>query len=267
VLDLNLAIVIWIKPLLGSLIAPLPIALALIGLGLLLRWRGQQAKLSRLLLVVGFAIPIMASNNGLANTLVRQFEDDYPAAFVTGRPTTDTPPLAYIAVLGGGHAENDQLPHFTQLSYAARARLVEGLRLARIFPEAKLLVCGPRGKRKDNTHAAMLARAAAELGLATQRLILLDEVYDTHDEILAIQAVAGTARVGLTTSAWHMPRAMGLAQKAGLNAQPCPADYLAPQRQDSLWDWLSFSTSSIETTSRAVRESLGLVWTKLRGQR
>jgi len=258
--------VLWLKPFLGGILAPLPVGLALVALGLWLRWRGQRPRLGRILLALGIAIPLLASNNGLGHVLIRQLEDQYPPAYhlpITPSPVT----LDFIAVLGGGHAENEQLLWTSRLQNSSRARLVEAVRLAYLHPSATLLVCGPIGKRKINSHAQTLAEAAAELGVNPLRIRVLSQVHDTHDEVLAIKSVSNEGSVGLVTSAWHMPRAMGLGLKAGIRATACPADYRSPHAQLSLRDWLGFSSYGLESTTRTIREYLGLTWTAIRGQR
>ena len=42
----------------------------------------------------------------------------------------------------------------------------------------------------------------------------------------------GSQRVGLITSAWHMPRALRLARANGLNPIPVPADFVSPPQHD-----------------------------------
>lgn len=93
------------------------------------------------------------------------------------------------------------------------------------------------------------------------------EVRDTFDEIQMIKRLAGDDSVALVTSAWHMPRAMGIAQQTGLNAIAAPTDYLSPLEDTPAIYWLQFGAEGLGQSSRACREALGLIWTKLRGQR
>ena len=254
-----------LKSLLGSLLSPNPLGLALIALGAFLHWRKQRPKLRRVCFIAGVALPVIASNNGVGDFLIHKLERQHPAAFTS--PSSPSPDFNYIAVLGGGHANNPSLPALSQLRDSSRARLVEAVRLMQLRPSAKLLVCGPRGRKKRDTHATVLAKAAAELGVSPQDITIISEVRDTHDEIHSINQIAGPQKIALVTSAWHMPRAVGLAQKAGLNVIACPADFLAPDPEFSISAWLTFSRFGAESTSRAIREFLGLTWTRLRGQR
>ena len=249
----------WIKKLIGTVATPLPLGILLLILGGLLIWKTDRQKLGRVLLLLGVLIPLISSNRGLSEVLISNLEDQYP-------PQHTAEGFRYIAVLGGGHADNINLPWSTQLYESSRARLVEGVRLHRQNPRAVLICLGPQGNR-SHSHAQVLAGAARELGVHPMNIEIDSDVRDTYDEIQSIKRLAGDDSVALVTSAWHMPRAMGIARKAGLNVTAAPTDYLSPLDDLPMSYWFSFSGEGLGQTSRACRESLGLVWTKLRGQR
>lgn len=248
----------WIKKLVGTLAAPLPVGLFLAVVGAYLIWKTQRQKLGRGLIALGIAIPLLASNRGFSEILISQLEDQYPPQHLL----TD---MRYVAVLGGGHADNTNLPWTTQLYESSRARLVEGVRIHRQNPRSVLICLGPQGDR-SHSHAEVLAGAARELGVHPLNLEIIPDVRDTQDEIQSIKRLAGDESVALVTSAWHMPRAMGMARKAGLNATASPTDYLSPFDEIPAIYWLQFSAEGLGQTSRACRENLGLLWAKLRGQ-
>lgn len=249
----------WLKKLIGAVAAPLPLGIVLGALGALLIWKTSRRRLGQTLLVVGVALPLIASNRGLSEFLISQLEDQYAPLHVAED-------VRYIAVLGGGHADNPNLPWTTQLHESSRARLLEGVRLYRQTPRSVLICCGPSVDR-THSHAEVLAGAARELGVHPMNIETLPDVRDTYDEIQGIRRLVGDDSVGLVTSAWHMPRAMGLARKAGLNVTAAPTDYLSPLDEIPGLMWVEFSLEGLQQTSRAGRETLGLIWTKLRGQR
>ena len=249
----------WLKKLLGSLLGPLPIGLLLMLTGAVLWWKTRRKRLGKTLLLLGFAIPLIASNRGIAERMISRLEDQYP-------PTYKLEKIRYVAVLGGGHADNTDLPWSAQLGFSSRARLMEAVRLSRQNPQSVLICCGPQGDR-THSHAKVLGGAAMELGINGDNIELMPDGRDTYEEIQNILAFVGEEPVALVTSAWHMPRAMGIARKAGLNAVACPADYLSPLDELPLRMWFEFSFEGLGKTSRACTENLGLLWTALRGQR
>ncbi|HEY0945371.1 MAG TPA: YdcF family protein, partial [Opitutaceae bacterium] len=125
--------------------------------------------------------------------------------------------------------------------------------------------CGP-AREGFPSHAAVLKQAAVALGVPADNVVEQAEVHDTVDEIRALRARAGDTPVALVTSAWHMPRAVALARRAGLRVIPCPADFAArPQPQPSWTDYM-WDLSGLDRTTKAVHEYLGLWWARLRGQ-
>lgn len=254
----------WFKKLIGNLISPIYCGFGFLIIGLYLRRRQTHRTLSRISIGLGFLVPILAFNNGFADLLNRNLEHAHPAMPPTVGPNTPRP--AYLAVLGGGQIENPAFAHVTQLVNASRSRLVEGVRLANLFPHAKLLMCGPQGSAHSKPHAAFLAESAQELGVSPSRIRQLSHGRDTYGEIQEIASVVGTSPVGIVTSAWHMPRAMAMAQQAGLNAIACPSDYRTGSPAPHFSYWFTFAPGAYETTERALREYLGLLWAHFRGQ-
>ncbi|MDB6126779.1 MAG: hypothetical protein JWM35_675, partial [Verrucomicrobia bacterium] len=149
---------------------------------------------------------------------------------------------------------------------AAASRLVEGVRLARLLPEASLVVSGPSAGDGD-THASVLAAAAISLGVDPRRIIQIDTARDTDDEVQEIKLRLGPqAHFALVTSAWHLPRAVALMRCAGLDPLPCPADFLTRANRDSrASDWL-FDLSGLERSTWAIYERLGTAWAKMQGK-
>ncbi|NDG50613.1 MAG: envelope biogenesis factor ElyC, partial [Rhodospirillales bacterium] len=135
-----------LKKILGYLLMPLPLGLGLISLGLLLlctrrRVRGWSA------LILGWLILLAAANRGVSISLTASLEKTYPPvpAFAENAgPPGDLRAATMVAVLGGGHGDAPGLSAGQRLSGSARARLIEGVRLARALPAAWLVVSGPR---------------------------------------------------------------------------------------------------------------------------
>ena len=63
-----------------------------------------------------------------------------------------------------------------------------------------------------------------DLGVDEKAFVFFPEARNTEEEARMISA-AGFKRVRLVTSAWHMPRARMLFERAGLEVIPAPTDY------------------------------------------
>lgn len=249
--------VYWFKRLVGSLLMPFPVALGLMSLGLLLIWRKRRG--GRVVALAGFAVLIVTSSQGIGNWAVHSLESKFPP--LKSAPA-DAP--AFIAVLGNAHSPVLEQSATSRLNFLSQPRLVEAVRLARIVPHATLLLCGADSKT-HGAHPDVLAQAAVELGIAGARLERIGPVYDTHDEILALRDRVGDESLILVTTAWHMPRALAMARRAGLNATPAPVGYEVPYSGGRPLAWFSFGPDGLERSTIAAREYLGLLWARLRG--
>ena len=263
----------FLKKLLGHLLMPLPFGLGLVSLGILLLWTRRRMR-GWIALVLGWVVLLAAANRGVAIALTASLENTYPAvpALAEGAgPPGGFGTATFVAVLGGGHGDAPGLSAGQRLSASARARLIEGVRLARALPAAWLVVSGPSNDRENPglpTHARVLADAAVELGFPRDRIVEIDSARDTAEETAALALLAGPEPVILVTSAWHLPRAMKLAADAGLRALPAPADYLGGRDAAiPLAAWFTWDAESLSHTTRAWREYLGQAWAALSARR
>ena len=260
----------WLKKAVSYWLMPLPFCLALIVAGMLLLRSKRWPKAGRRLMVAGALLLLVLSNRQVGQALLRPLENRFAAIpeWTTGTPLPE--PLGAcraIVVLGGGHGDQAGLSATSQLSSSALARLVEGVRLARLLPKATLIVSGPRMGSSGATHASVLAAAAVSLGIEPQRIVQIDTARDTDDEAQAIkQRLDPGAPFALVTSAWHMPRAVGLMRKAGLNPLPCPTDFLTRNKGEAhASDWLC-DLSGLQQSTWGIYERLGMLWAKMQGK-
>jgi uncharacterized SAM-binding protein YcdF (DUF218 family) len=254
-----------LKKAVSALLMPLPAALVLLAIGAALLLLGRRQRLGRLLVAAAAAILVIFSNSLVSTALLGPLEARYPAVpeFSAGAGPGRLAGCRYVVVLGGGNSDSPGLPASSLLSSFALGRLVEGCRILRELPGARLIVTGP-GRHGHPTHAARLAAAAESLGVPASRIDMIGTARDTEDESHAVAALAHGARVALVTSAWHMPRAAHLFRKAGADFVPCPADFLGLEplspRMALVW-----GPECLERSTFAVHEWLGLLWLRLRG--
>lgn len=257
----------WLKKLVSYWLMPLPLCLALLAAGLLLLRSPRRSAAGRRLLAGAAALLLLLSNRAVSTRLLAPLEGRYPAVPEIASGAAVPASIAgcrFVVVLGGGHTDMPGVPATGQLSSSALGRIVEAVRLFRVLPGARLVVSGP-GEPGRPSHAAVLARAAESLGVDPARIELIDTALDTEDESKAVARLAGSARVALVTSAWHMPRAAALFRGAGVQFAPCPADFVARGGQRFRWGDLGCDSESLERSTLAVHEWIGLLWLRLRG--
>ena len=257
----------WLKKTLTIPILPLYFVLITGLIGVVALWSKKHARLGRVLLTVSFASLAVFSNKGVASLLLAPLEQRYTPIAEASDATTLPEELQRceaIAVLGGGHGEAPGMSRVNQLVPAALSRLTEAVRLARLLPHTKLIVCG--NHRPAPTHAQVLGEAAISLGIPAERIVYLDTPRDTEDEIAGIAEHSAGRPVAIVTSAWHMPRAMQLCDAADLQAVPCPADFMLHPGADRGWETLEFDLGALGRSTKAIREHAGSLWNSLRGK-
>jgi uncharacterized SAM-binding protein YcdF (DUF218 family) len=112
----------------------------------------------------------------------------------------------------------------------------------------------------------LLQEVAVALGVPSERIMQIDTARDTEQEALALRAVVAGEPVALVSSAWHLPRAMALCRRQGLDVLACPTDYAARPPRLRPVDFLSWNLSGLERSTKAVYEYIGASWSRLRGR-
>lgn len=257
----------WLKKFVSFWFMPLSGCLALIVAGVLVGLSRRRRSPGRALAALGVAGLLFFGNNIASIRLVRPLEEAYPPIpelSAGAPPPAGLAACRYVAVLGGGESDLPAGAAIDELSSTALARIVEGVRIFRALPGARLIVSGPASGPRPS-EASVYARAAESLGVPAGRILKIDTARDTEAESRAVRAIAGVAPVALVTSAWHMPRAAALFRRAGVSIVPCPADYSAP-REAPGWAEATWDVDSLDRSTHAVHERLGILWLKLRGR-
>ncbi len=259
----------WLKKVVGFWLMPLPFSLGLIVAGALC-WRfTKHRRLGRGLVAGGLLWLGVFSNEGVGTWMVRGLENRFATIpeLPAGTPLPD--PLArcqFIAVLGGGHNYVPGWAASNELSASALSRIVEAVRLAHRIPGARLVVSGPPDPDGGPAHSRVLADTAVALGVARERITEISSARDTEAEAAALRAISGNAPVALVTSAWHLPRAMALCRRQGLDVLACPADYSARTIKIKPKDFFRWNVGGLERSTKAFYEWIGLGWARLRNK-
>jgi len=264
----GMMILFTLKKFISFWLMPVPLCLTLVVAGLILLLATKRTRLARGLLVAGVALFALFANKPVSIALVRPLEATFPPIPELAANTPLPAALQrcrFVVVLGSGHSDSPGFSANNQLSSSALARIVEGVRLLRMLPEARLVLSGG-GEPGYPTHAVVLSRVAQELGIPVERMLRIETVRDTEDEAQAVRTLVGDAPVALVTTAWHLPRAAALFRRAGVDTLPCPTNYTARPNPSFRWGELTWDVDSLERSTAAVRERIGYTWTWFRGK-
>ncbi|MEA5446113.1 ElyC/SanA/YdcF family protein [Gammaproteobacteria bacterium AB-CW1] len=243
---------------LSFLLSPLAIVLVLllVGGGLVVTgWRSWGLVLG----ACGVLILGLASNEPFARALLLPLERQY-------EPLESPEALAdvgWVVVLGSYASDASERPATTRLSGVAALRLMEGMRVHQAIEDSRLLLSGGTAFAGAPS-ATVMSRAALSLGVDPARMETQPGPGNTREEARALAERLGGESFVLVTSASHMPRAMALARKQGL--EPIPAPTVWRTRGGRPTRLLLPTANALAMTERAIHEYLGLGWAWLRGE-
>ncbi len=253
------------KKIVGPLLFPLPLVALLLILGLIFLWFTRRQKAGKVLVSAGAFWLVSLSFGTFAPWTLAPLERQHQPLLMASSVSTQENPIKWIVVLGGGGAFSSQLPGASQLSPATLARLVEGIRLQRQIPAAKLILS--EGAIFDPVPVAdVMGSVAQDLGVASDAMILERQSQDTEGQAQLIRPMVGNDRFILVTSAAHMPRSIALFRKVGLNPIAAPTDYRSSAREGLRPSSFYPSASELRKAELAMHEYMGLVWARIRGK-
>ncbi|MCQ1834908.1 YdcF family protein [Neorhizobium galegae] len=151
-------------------------------------------------------------------------EDRFP------KPSREPQAVSCMIVLGGV-LENEVTTARggIELNQAAD-RFMEALRLARNHQESRILISGGDGSISGTYEGEAQAseRFFSAFGIPADRLVKENASRTTYENTLntaGLLKAQGIENCLLITSAFHMPRSMGLFRAAGITVTPWPVDY------------------------------------------
>jgi uncharacterized SAM-binding protein YcdF (DUF218 family) len=188
--------------------------------------------------------------------LVAPLEDRFP------EPPADMPPPDGIVVLGGTIRGTESTAR-GQTVFSDGERAVEAAILAKRYPNARVIFSGGNGSllSASNTEAQEAQKLLVELGVDPSRITLEDASRNTDENARFTANLLGprpAQRFLLVTSAYHMPRSMGLFEKAGFNVTAFPVAFRTLGEGRGL-QLETHAPRNLETFEIAAKEWIGLV--------
>jgi uncharacterized SAM-binding protein YcdF (DUF218 family) len=242
---------------LGVLLLPTNFLIVIALVGALLSLT-RFARAGRRLMIAAIVLLAIAAFSPLGNVLLYPLESRFPAwDAAQGAPDG-------IVVLGGPIDPDLSLAHGGPVIRSAPDRIVAAAALARKYPDAKVVYSGGSSSLISNEarEADYAAAIFESLGVDKARLIMDRASRNTYENAQFSKQLAAPKpgeRWLLVTSAFHMPRSVGLFRKAGFAVEPCPVDWHVGRDTADIFAFTQFSTDGLVRTDIAVREWLGLI--------
>ncbi len=220
------------------------------------RWGRRLLALSAVMAVVVTFVPVGAN-------MILVLENRFPV--VEKPPET----VDGIIVLGGVVNELVTKARGQVSIGGAVERLTEFASLSKRYPSAKLIFTGGSGKllSQDVKEGDAVDPLLEALGVDRDRVMIDNRSRNTHENAQYSMEL-GDPLPGetwlLVTSAFHMPRSMGVFRKAGWDVLAYPVDFNLQGKTIYLAEF-SFITGLVQLTA-ATHEWLGLAFYRLTGR-
>jgi len=245
-----------------ALVAPDHLLLLLLTLAFVLllgRYRSTGLRLLAIVLLVAWLIAILPIADAMFHPLESRFIHN---------PTLPEQ-VDGIIVLGGSvmPATSSYWQQLETNQY--QERIDYFIRLARRYPEAQLVFSGGSAKlqRDQPTEAETLYQYLLQSGLEAERLLMEGQSRNTYENVLLskrlLQPQSGENWV-LITSAFHMPRAVGIFCQQDWPIIPYPVDHMAIG--DELYQAGFNFSDHLDSLKQASHEWLGLLAYYLSGK-
>lgn len=237
---------------------PASMALGLLVAGLLALF--GRRRWARLIAALAVAETLLLAWPPVADALVAPLQDEALALAQQAKPCC----YEAIVVLGGAITPaappHMQQPHLTE----SADRIWEAARLYHRAVAPRIISAGgaypAEGGVPEMTEAAAMRVFLRDLGVPDQAIVDEGKSRNTIENIAFVRALAGDRPVALVTSATHMPRAMRLARRMGLNASAFPTAWIAPATGRPVWDnWLP-NVDSLTASNVALWELMALTF-------
>jgi uncharacterized SAM-binding protein YcdF (DUF218 family) len=238
----------------------------LIGLGLagVLLAVTRLIRLSRKLMIVSLVLLALGGFSPLGNLLLYPLEQRFPP-WDAARGAPDG-----IVVLGGTIDPDLSVAHERPVTRSAADRVFAAAALARRYPNARIIFTGGSANliSNDAREADYAGEILESLGIAKMRLTMERNSRNTYENAVFTKALAAPKpgeRWLLVTSAYHMPRSVGLFRKAGFAVEPYPVDWRVGRGAD-IFAFTNIAGDGLGRTDTAMREWIGLVAYRLTGK-
>src|SRR5262245_22191846 len=224
-------------------------------LGVLL-WPTRFARAGGRLMAASVIVLAVLGLSPVGNALMIPLEQRFPP-WNAGRGAPDG-----IVVLGGMIVPYVSAARDDVALNEAAERLTVVAELARRYPEMRILFSGGSGALlfDEGNEAAFAARLLESFGIARGRILLDDRSRNTIENAEFSKTIAQPKpgeRWLLVTSAYHMPRSIGVFRQAGFAVEAYPVDWRTRGAVDV---WRPFATmgDGLRRADTAMREWVGL---------
>lgn len=290
----------FLKKFISRFLFPVPLIAGLLLLGLLFlcskRWPKPRPKLGKILIAASTVLYLLLHYSFIPNMLLEPIEYRYPAHLPNASIATSKldhatgqanglvnlasighsavgyslPLPEFIIVFSQGLESSIDLPVTSRISETFLARIMEAVRLGRIYPDAQIIVSLCNSKISLDEKRQWLDEFSSVVGMDKGSMDLITGALDTNDEVNQFKEIVVDKRVIAVSSASHIPRIMMMLKRNGIDAVPAPCgheirhgDSGGPFNPAGLFP----SAGSMDNAETAIYSRLGMLWEWMTGKR
>lgn len=212
--------------------------------------------LGRRLVVIGLCFGLTIAHTPIAQLILQPLEDRFP------RPHLPQNVTGIISLGGGLDLDVSASRGLVEVESAAD-RIAELVLLGRRYPNAKLIYTGGSSNSiyGGPANGDLIRDYLISFGIEPGRLIIETNSRNTIENATLTRDMVAPKpdeTYILITSAFHMPRSMGVFRKIGWSVVPWPVDYRTTGKSEANRFFYS-AILFMENTNLAVKEWIGLL--------
>lgn len=166
--------------------------------------------------------------------------------------------------MGGGIYPPDELRKSPEASGVTYSRLFNGVEIFKQSGAKVLVLSGAGGEQNNESEAEVMKNLAILLGVPEDKIIIESKSQNTMEQAIELAKLfppQENKRIGIVTSAMHMPRAVQAFQEKfpKENIVPIPVGYISSSPEYSLNSFVPTADAFMRSTD-AIHEEIGMIW-------
>lgn len=245
-----------VSKMLGFFVEPSNFIATICTIGIALVLLNRQ-RAGTLLVSFGVLLFLVFGYSPISNVLMLTLTERFPKWQDDGRAPDG------VIVLGGAIDADSSAARGSLEINGSGERVTAMLELARRYPNARIVFTGGPSSLFETTlsEAPLAGDLLKRFGVAADRIVLENDSRTT-EENAAFTARLVKPKPGerwlLVTSAWHMPRSIGVFRKAGFDVEAYPVDWRTRGWVDAT-ETFDTASSGLGRADAALHEWVGLV--------
>jgi uncharacterized SAM-binding protein YcdF (DUF218 family) len=245
--------------LVSHLVSPGDLTLVLLAGGILLSWFNRTRMSGIAISTVALLIFLVIEYSPVTTWITSPLENRFPAKSLPSQ-------VDGLIVLGGAVDPGTTLARNVPTLTGEAERMTEFVRLAKLYPHARLIFAGgagSRGSQPTMSEAAVARMFFTQQGLDPKRFIFESASQNTYENVLFVKSLARPKPHEtwlLVTSAQDVPRCIAVFRKLQWPIIPRAVAYKSDADNDR------HLGSNLKSLDRSVHEWVGLLFYRLTGK-